>query len=267
MLEAPTPSTLRFFALALGITWTLQLPAVLALLGVISGPPERFLPLVGLGAFGPVSAAVIVPWIESGRGGVREVFRPMRTWRVGIGWYALALGLFWGIHVAGTAVYAVLGGHEPGRWFYPPENGAQIAAMIMMPLVEEPGWRGVALPRLQRRHGPLRASLVLGVLWAFWHAMMFVLQGFSPLMFAIAVLNIVAGSVVFTWFYNRTRGSLLLAVLAHVGAHLDNPNRALPGNMVPVFVYTAAVVVAACVVVIADRAAWRESPAALAAAR
>jgi hypothetical protein len=181
----------------------------------------------------------------------------MRTWRVGIGWYAVALGLFAAIHVAGTAVYVLLGGQHAGRWLYPPENGQQIAAMILMPLVEEPGWRGLALPRLQQRHGRLGASLLLGVGWGFWHTTMFILQGSTSLTFAIAIVNIIAGSVIFSWIYNRTRKSLLLAVLAHAGVHLNNPYHALPGNVAPFVVYTAAIAVAAIALVIADREAWR----------
>jgi membrane protease YdiL (CAAX protease family) len=153
-------------------------------------------------------------------------------------------------------VYAALGGDAAGRWLYLPENGQHVAAMIVIPIAEEPGWRGFALPRLQERYSALKASLVLGVVWALWHTMMFVLQGTSPLTFAISMVNILAGSVIFSWIYNRTRGSLLIAILAHVGAHLDNPARALPGNVTPFIVFTVALCVAAGALVLGDRKAW-----------
>ncbi|HMI84551.1 MAG TPA: CPBP family intramembrane glutamic endopeptidase, partial [Polyangiaceae bacterium] len=151
-----------------------------------------------------------------------------------------------------------LGGPDAGRWLYPPENAQHVSAMILMPLVEEPGWRGFALPRLQPRYGKLGASLLLGVLWAFWHTMMFILQGATSLIFIVSIANIIAGSVVFSWIYNRTRGSLFIAVLAHVGVHWNNPYHALPDNFTPFAVYTVAIAVAACAMVLGDRSTWQE---------
>lgn len=246
--------TTAFFVVTLSITWLLQLPAVLAQRGIIAGPVERFMLPMMLGTFGPVAAAVIVSRFQPG--GVRALFRPLRTWRVGAGWYLVALGLFAAIHVASTAVYVLCGGHDAGRFFYPPENAQHIAGMIMMPLVEEPGWRSFALPRLQRQYGAFSASLRLGVVWALWHTMMFLFQGTTPFTFVVSIVNIVAGSVIFAWIYNRTRGSLLLAVLAHVGVHLSNPTHALPANVTPFVIYTVGIIVAAAALVVLDRKAW-----------
>ena len=125
--------------------------------------------------------------------------------------------------------------------------------MILFPIAEEPGWRGFALPRLQQRYGALKASLVLGVAWAAWHAVMFVLQGASPGQFALLTMHIVAGSVVFGWFYNRTHASLLLATLLHVGVHLNNPTHALPARVTPFAIDTIAIAVFAVAVVAVDR--------------
>jgi membrane protease YdiL (CAAX protease family) len=135
----------------------------------------------------------------------------------------------------------------PRSWASAPsiENAQHVSGLILMPLVEEPGWRGFALPRLHARHGPLAASLLLGVVWAGWHTTMWILQGLTPLTFLIATITVVAGSVVFSWLYDRTGGSLLFAVLAHVGSHLDNPFRA--GAVAPMAVYASALVVTATV--------------------
>jgi membrane protease YdiL (CAAX protease family) len=251
-----TDGTFLFVATTFGVTWLLQLPAVLAKTGVVAGPPERFMPLVGLGGFGPLLAAVLVSRFESGRAGVRALFRPLCTWRVGAAWYLVALGLLAATYIAGTAVYRLFGGAASGPWLYPPENAQQVAAMILFPVAEEPGWRGFALPRLQQRYGALSASLRVGGIWALWHTMMFVLQGASPGTFTLMVVNIMAGSVVFSWLYNRTRGSLLLAILLHVGAHLNNPTHALPAKVTPFVIYTVALGVVACGLVIGDRKAW-----------
>jgi uncharacterized protein len=251
--------TLPFFMLALGLTWALQLPAVLAMFGIIAGPIERFVPLAALGGFGPVIGAVFAARLESGGAGVRALFARLGRGPVGAPWHFIALGIFAAIYVAGTAVYRVFGGTDAGRWLYPPEHAQDVVAMILIPCVEEPGWRGFALPRLIHRYGALPASLLVGVGWACWHTMMFILQGATPVVFVVAFVNVLAGSVVFSWIYRHTRGSLWLAIVAHAGVHLNNPFHALPENLTPFVVYTVAIIVTACALVAFDRAAWQRS--------
>ena len=87
------------------------------------------------------------------------------------------------------------------------------------PLGEEPGWRGFALPRLQRRYGPLVGSLILAPLWAFWHLPVFWVPAWN---YPPTILNIVmfviasiALTIVLTWVFNNTKGSVFIAVLVH----------------------------------------------------
>jgi len=110
---------------------------------------------------------------------------------------------------------------------------------------------------LQSRYGPLTASLVLGGAWALWHTAMFLLADLTPGLFLISAVNILAGSVIFSWLFNRTRGSLLIALLAHLGAHLCNPAQVLPGTTLPFNVLTVAVCVVAVGLLLGDRGAWR----------
>jgi len=262
--DAPIDGTQRrsaptfFFLVALGLTWSLQLPAVLAQRGVIPGPVDSYMLPAVLGGFGPLVAAVLAARREAGRAGIRALFESLRSWSAGAHGYIAALLVFPAIYVAGVAVYKALGEGDTAHWLYLPENPQHLAAMLIIPIAEEPGWRGFALPRLQERMGRIQASLLLGVLWAAWHMMMFVLQGITPASsFVFAMVNILAGSVVFSWLYNRTRGSLLIAIVAHMGTHLNNPTHALPGNPTPFVVYTVAVCVAACGLMLADREAWR----------
>lgn len=259
MPPTPThPRTWPFFVMALGITWTLQLPAVLAQRGVIPGGAQLFLFPAFIGTFGPLIAALVAARLEGGG----SVFASLRQ-RVPVAWLLVAVGACGAIHVAGWAVYRAAGGHGAGAWLYLPDNATQIAAMLVVPVAEEPGWRGFALPRLQARSGALTASLLLGVAWAAWHTMMFLFAGLEPKMFLVSLANILVGSVLFSWLYNRTGGSLLIALLAHAGAHLDNPSHALPTNPAPMMVYTLAIAVTAVVLVVADRRAWRPGRLAL----
>lgn len=248
--------TVLYFVLAFAITWALQLPALLAHEGVIEGPPERYMALVGLGAFGLMAAAMVAARVEGS--GLAALFRPLRIWRVGVQWYLAALLLPGGIFVLAAAAWNALGHDEP--LFYLPDNAAFVAAAIVFPFGEEIGWRGFALPRLTTRVGPLAASAIIGVLWTFWHVPMLTLQGAPPVLYCVFVPFMVGGSVLFTWIYGRTRGSLLLAVLTHVGAHLNNPGHAMPARYTPIVIHTVAYAVLAGVLLVADRAAWRRTP-------
>jgi membrane protease YdiL (CAAX protease family) len=211
--------------------------------------------LVGLGGFGPMSAAMIVARFD---GGVGALLRPLGTWRVGAAWYLAALGLPGGIFVVAAVGYNLFGHAE--TLLYPPSEAAFVAALVVFSIGEEIGWRGFALPRLRVLFGPLVASAVIGVLWTAWHIPMLALQGVSPVLYLAFVPYMIGGSVLFTWIYEHTRGSLLLAVLAHAGAHLNNPGHALPGRAMPVVIHAAAYVVLAVVLVACDRRAWAASP-------
>jgi membrane protease YdiL (CAAX protease family) len=87
------------------------------------------------------------------------------------------------------------------------------------PFGEEPGWRGFALPRLQRRYGPLLGSLILGPLWALWHLPIFFIPSwnFPPtlLNLVLYVISAISFTIVMTWVFNNTKGSLLMAILLH----------------------------------------------------
>jgi membrane protease YdiL (CAAX protease family) len=92
-------------------------------------------------------------------------------------------------------------------------------AVVVFVLVvgEEVGWRGFALPRLLERQSALQASLVLGLLWGLWHLPTFFIPGTPQAGIPIPahLVYVIALSVLFTWMYLHTRGSLLLATLFH----------------------------------------------------
>lgn len=248
----PLRVTAVFFAWAFAFTWGLQLPALLAMRGLIAGTPQRYMLLVGLGGFGPAVGAMIA---ARRNGGIRALLRPLGIWRVDARWYFAALGLPGAVFVVAASAYNLLGHAEP--LLYAPNQAAFVAAIFVFSIGEEVGWRGFALPRLRAWCGPFGASAIIGVVWTAWHIPMLTLQGVSaPSLYVVFVAYMIGASVLLTWIYQHTRGSLLLAVLTHAGAHLNNPGHALPSRATPIIIHSAAFVVLAIVLVALERRTW-----------
>jgi membrane protease YdiL (CAAX protease family) len=229
------PNLAWFFAMTFAFTWGLQLPGVAARWGWLPGDPAAYLPAAMLGIFGPLVAATYLTARGHGYGGVRTLFGSLFAWRVAPKWYVIALfvpgvllsTILWALHHAGY----------PGPWHFLP-SVAQLVLAVIVSLAEETGWRGYALPRLTARYGAFGASVILGVLWSVWHVPMFLAVGIPLSLAPVLVLFFVGGSLLFTRIYYESGCSLLLAVLAHIGAHLNNSHRALPGETLPLLVHT-----------------------------
>jgi len=211
-----------FFVLALGITWIYHL----LVLGLLHAP---LMPWVIPGTFGPAIAGFLVVWATEGREGVLRLRRSCRQWRVGLRWYLLA-GIVLPALVVGCGLWL-----PGGRDAFAGRPAAAVLVTYISQLVlimlggggfnEEPGWRGFALPRLQRTAGPLKGSLVLGLLWGLWHLSLYVytpnyngagagFAGIAPMFLAFMVCT-TALSFVFTWLYNTVAGSVFFLAFAH----------------------------------------------------
>jgi membrane protease YdiL (CAAX protease family) len=246
-------STAGFFALTFAITWSLQAPSTLAKLGVIAGPYEKYLPFAGLGAFGPMLAGLVLSSRRAGGPGARALFSGLAPrgplWR----WYLFALVLPGLLLTAPLALYATVTGRAVGPLVYPPDAPERWIALVFFSVGEELGWRGYALPRLMARYGSLGASLIVGALWTLWHGPMFVMEGSALRMMLLAAPLMLGGSVIYTWAYRRTGGSLLVALLLHAGAHLNNSFRALPANELPATIHAIAYTALAALLIAFDR--------------
>jgi membrane protease YdiL (CAAX protease family) len=221
--------------IAFAITWGLQMPGVLAQRGILPGDLRVYLPFVGLGAFGPLIAATLLSFREGGMTGVKRLYSPLLHWRVHGGWYLAALALP-GVLLTGLLWILNLAGRQGPIAYVPATSGVIFG--LMMSLVEEVGWRGYALPRLTAHWGPFTAGALIGGLWYLWHIPMFLGLGVPLDLGPVMLLYFVGASLFLTWIYRGTQGSLLLSVLAHLGAHLDNSHRALPADVVPLIAHT-----------------------------
>ncbi len=215
-----------YFTLALVISW------VVVLAHTIPDPdlPTTWVTIVLITA-GPFAAAFTMQAILNGRQGVRHLVRRLVRVRVGAIWYLVVLLGIPAVLVLGTlplpgalasmdlSMDAVDGGWLSYLWNFP------LVLFLGGPFLEEPGWRGFALPRLESRFGrwgPLLGTLILGIVWALWHFPQYMMPawaaqngGFNVPAMLIYIASVLPITVLLTWIYNNTRGSLFLVILAH----------------------------------------------------
>ena len=204
--------------LKLFLLWTFGISWGVGLGGSVVFGPAAYL----LGVFGPAIAAA---WVtKRHEGSLRSLSTQIFHWRLPAWGYAVALGLPLVLVASSFAIVKALG----GAWELDDPIAAVAAPLFLVFAVfiaggpEEIGWRGFALPRLQSRWNALTASLILGAIWAIWHAPLWFMAdlSFSDLNYPLYATQCLASSVVYTWLYNNTRGSLLLAVLLHASGNL-----------------------------------------------
>lgn len=207
-----------FVLITYAFTWTIQ--AVLAATGLEASWTLSI--LIGLGAFGPpVGAAVVV---RASGGSLRAWLSQVLRWRIGAKWWAIAIGLPPVVLALGSALFVLAGG--------PVDLGALPFAGIYLFVMawgivwgggqEELGWRGFMLPLLQERYSALVSSLLIGVAWAGWHLPLFLNAntthgGWPVSQQVVWAITIMTGSVLWTWMYNNTGGSVLAVAVFHAG--------------------------------------------------
>lgn len=187
---------LAFVLLAYGFSWSLWL---------VAGNGGGEIPFL-LGALGPMAAAAIVT-VWTG-GSLAAWIRPVWRWRVPVRWWIYALGLPALLYGVVTMILQFIG--SPVDWSLavdrlPSYLGEWLFVLVLGGAMEEPGWRGFGQPVLQERYSPLRATLVLGLVWGVWHVPVYGPAGFVvPMILA----------VFYAVLWNSTR-SVGLCILLH----------------------------------------------------
>jgi membrane protease YdiL (CAAX protease family) len=165
------------------------------------------------------AAAVIVATITQGRVGIGQLLGRFLIWRISPLWFAFAL-LF---PAASYAISSYVSQANSGAPTYSPSSQWYLIPLIFVGLFlvvigEEVGWRGYALPLLQRRWNATVASLVLAVPWTIWHFAI-ITNPVAPNLGSIAGLAFIpfvfAIAVSFTVVFNNTKGSLLAVLAFH----------------------------------------------------
>lgn len=206
-----------FFVLAFLFSWY---PWIIGMFrGKVSGPNP----------LGPLIAALIVTGLAEGRSGMGTLLGRIVRARIGWSSYAIVFGLPVLLCAVALAMMAAIG--QPISW---PASTAWrelperfVFIFLFIGLGEEPGWRGFAVPRLQKQHSPLVASLILAPIWALWHLPLMGNE-FPPAIIPAFLISLLGGTLIQTWLFNRSKGSVFAQMLFHatvntVGAGLVFP--------------------------------------------
>ena len=223
--RTPAPTTRRgpltarsvraYFVGTFALSWSLGalLVAFADQVEALFGPMGYTNPAFILLVYSPGLVGLLMVWRHYGRRGVGSLLRRLTLWRMPGRWWVLLLGMP-AVFYAGAVVTGNVADFPFSPWYH--VLPALVPALLIGP-VEELGWRGVALPLLQRRFAPLWASLILGVVAALWHTPAFLMSGTKQAAWAYGpfFLGVVAISVILTPMFNAARGSLLVAVIFH----------------------------------------------------
>jgi membrane protease YdiL (CAAX protease family) len=212
-----TKTLVPFLALTFGLTWGIAALLILftdeivAIFGEISASNPLFI----LAVYSPGFVGVFLVWRKYGIKGLGSFFRRLTLWRAStLWWLFLTLGIP-AIFYLGAAVKGPINDPFPfSPWF---QVFPALAQLFFLGTIEEFGWRGLALPLLQRKFAPFWAGLILGIIWATWHIPSFLMSGTpqSAWSYAPYFAGVVAISVILTPLFNDSRGSLLIAYLYH----------------------------------------------------
>lgn len=179
-------------------------------------------PLFFLAVYAPAIAAFILVARTGGLAGLQRFLGRALFWRCGAAWYAFL--------IIGIPLVFIVGSALRGNLFTEPlpftSFQALCVALVLAAIkgpIEEFGWRGLALPLLQRMFAPIWAGLILGVIWGLWHLPAFLLSGTqqSEWSFSAFFAGCLAISVIVTALFNRSHGSILLSAVFHF--QLMNP--------------------------------------------
>jgi membrane protease YdiL (CAAX protease family) len=220
----PFIAIVPFLLMAFGLTWGLLALYILLpeRMNLVFGKLTGHHPLFFLAVYAPAIAAIVIVAYHSGRSGLRRYLSRLLLWRCSPAWYIfLMLGIPL-LFIGGAAIKGnLLAEPLPFSSFK-----ALLMALILMAIkgpIEEFGWRGFALPLIQRKFAPIWAGLMVGIIWGVWHFPAFLLGGTpqSAWSFTPFFIGSVAASVIMTPLFNASHGSILLPALFHF--QLINP--------------------------------------------
>jgi len=231
-------SLVVYFLLAYTVSWAGWLPLVIL---STSSSSIQWTILMAIGIIGPLLASLIVASLNNRQKGLRGFFSRIFAWKVHYSWYLAAFATPIIIWFLPTLIHILLGGPPPVLFIKTPYIPSSctflqihdntllciilqfIKIFLINSATEEPGWRGTALSKLQKRYNAVLSSIIIGIIHACWHLPLYFIPGTTKyfaetekllLPFISFVIVMILSSFIFTWLYNSTE-SILLPMIFH----------------------------------------------------
>lgn len=220
-----------YFLIAFAFSWLFWIPKALASQGLLAPSilTSFLLSPYNPAAFGPLVAAFSLTYFREGKDGVIRMLKRGFDPRIGKVWY-IPIFLLMPAIAGGSLLLSILTeGNVPELlWLSNPLLIVVYFVYIFFlggPLEEEFGWRGYALDRLQTRFNALVSSVMLGLMWGVWHLPLYFMPGAGPQyqlsMIWALIIVLILQSILFTWLYNNTGGSIFATLIFHTMLNLS----------------------------------------------
>ncbi len=213
-LQTTARQLIVFFVIAFVLTWAAWIP-------VFRYPDQVPSQISFIGLFAPALSALLVAGLANGKSGILNIFRKYFTWHLDVKWSLLAFLLIPVIFLFAALLITKVNFQRlwiGNSWLF---IAGSFLFLIVINSGEEVGWRGFALPRLQEVLGnPLLASLILGIIWGVWHLPEYLNPAQSSFPFPVFLLFTTGISILYTVLYNRSSGSILVAVILHASTDI-----------------------------------------------
>jgi uncharacterized protein len=248
-----------FFLISFLFTWAFWIPDALAKRGTL--PSSFFTSLGVIGSLGPLVAAIILTLKESGKSGLKKLFKRGLDKGFEAKWWLFIFLVFPLLIIFSYYISILIDQDRPtseaaGMYYFIPF--IFFAVMFTSgPFQEEFGWRGYALPRLLNKFSPFYSSIILGFLWAIWHWPQFLVPKELTGMFYVTpvwsfILTVMSANFMYTWIHNKTNGSILAALVLHTQMNLFFWIFPVLNTQYGYLIIVAVFIMAAIVVIIAD---------------
>jgi membrane protease YdiL (CAAX protease family) len=228
--RSETRRIILFFLIAYGFTWVFWISEALATRGLLGSSilVDFLLSPYNPAAWGPfVSAILLTFWFQRGRG-VLSLLKRGVEYKFAKKWWVPTI-LLCPLIIGGALGIAALVGNSIPELYWISDPALILVNFVLIlftggPLQEEFGWRGYALPRLQRKFNALVSSIVIGFMWGLWHLPYFFIGTELTYAYGIIpqIITAILLSILLTWLFNNTGGSVLVALIFHNMFNLSN---------------------------------------------
>lgn len=242
IFESENRNLILFFLITFSWSWLFWLLPFLSPTGILTNNVALNILLAvlsNIGVFGPFVGAFSLTYLNEKMEGVKKLWKKFWNIKIEVKWLLIIILLFPILNIVPFFIAVISGVYKPSDiyfsqpWFFIISLLLSFAIIFFIggPFGEEFGWRGYVLPRFQAKWNAFVSSIVLGVIWSFWHLPMFFIPGTSQYgqSFLLYVLWVILISILFTWIFNNTEGNILGVLIFHalvntMGSFFSVPN-------------------------------------------